>query len=381
MPKPIATITADCHIAEKAWLGREIAGDAYASFDQITRWAVDHEVEAVILAGDVLERPINRSGPVAFLHAQLDRLRKAQVRCLYIEGNHDESRPPWLSSHAWPTHLHMTTSDVGDFPAFGLDYQPAPLLQTALAAVPSDTRILVLHQTLADFCHGRASYVSPQGSLADVPSSGIVVAGDYHVSSLINATGRHGQRLRGLSPGSTHMLSVDEDPVKYFWVLLDDGDVKRVKLSTRPFVHVTVDAAEDVDGAIVNLGPAMDRAWESTAGFDERIRKPILRVTYPYALADLMPRVARAVHDRAHLFWNERPPVSSRVGQLAGTAGAGGEPATLLSGLRPYLEGTCRQHLGDDCERLLAASDPAVELSKMWREVRDVAEPSLAAAG
>jgi len=371
MPKPILSMSADWHLQNRAWTlaaGRDISGDSYYSLKQIVDHAIEHEVQAVVGAGDLIDKTINNSDPIVFLNQQLDRLQKKEIRCLYVQGQHEMQDRPWLSGHAWPEHMSGLQVTIDTVCMFGLDFHHSPQLQIALNAIPEGTHLLVAHQVWGEFM---GSVAAPQGGMSDVPMVGTVFTGDYHVRKEIETRGKDGQKLRVISPGSTCMQSIDEPWKKFFYVVYDDYTWKKVRLKTRHRVDWHVSAAADVDNLLQTVDTELTRIADETAGYDERVRKPIYWVEYPHKLGEHRGRIVKAIGDRAFIFWKEVPPEPPpEVVARRKEAQAKGErrAATLLTELPGYLQQAELGHLQGDCTRLLQAGSVEDELRRMREE-------------
>lgn len=368
MSKPILTLSADWHLQNRAWSFRDISGDAYYSFKQIVDYSIEQGVEALVGAGDLIDKVVNNSDPIVFLNQQLDRLKKAKVRVLYVQGQHEMADKPWLSGHEWPEHISGQQLTVDTVCMFGLDYHPNPLLQIALAAIPEGTHLLIAHQVWGEFM---GSIASPEGNMGDVPVVQTVFTGDYHVRKELDVRGKDGQKLKVISPGSTCLQSIDEPWKKFFYVVYDDYTWKKVRLKTRQRVDWNLMGSTDVDEALQLLEPELVRIADETVGYDERVRKPIFWIEYPFKLAGHRGRIEKALNGRAHIFWKERPPEPPPevVARRKSAADRGQRrAATLLSELPDYLKAGGLARLEDDCERLLKTGNVDDELRRMRAE-------------
>lgn len=369
MSKPIGVFAADTHLTEKTWLapGRDIVGDAYASFKQLIDFALAQHLP-LVLAGDVLERAVNTSSPITFAFEQLDRLHAADLQVFYIQGQHDEATPPWLSGHQATTHVNNTAFKLNNVPLYGLDYHPAGLLQIAMSNIPADTDVLVSHQVWLDFC---GDAFGPQGSFGDVPVVNNVFTGDLHQFKQLKTVGRDGQKLTVISPGATHRCSIDEPDEHYFCVLYDDLTWKRVSLKTRPRLNYTLSAEGDLEAMLSQLNDKLEQTSQQTADYSEIIRKPLLWVKAAAGLEKAESRIRAASQGWAHLFFKELPPPPppQAVARRQRAVSAGQKrAATLHSELHDYLISQNQEFLEADARRLLDAPDVSGELQKLRAE-------------
>ena len=80
---------ADCHLGYRQYNSRERQNDFTRAYLEIIDVAIDRRVDFVLLAGDLFER--RAIDPITLSHAitGLERLRKAGIPCLAVEGNHE----------------------------------------------------------------------------------------------------------------------------------------------------------------------------------------------------------------------------------------------------------------------------------------------------
>lgn len=362
--KPLVVMFADSHLADKAWVGRNVAGDSYFSLAQIVDFACQHQVYGVIGAGDLLDRAINRSEPVVRFHKELDRLQAANIPTFYIQGQHELQDQPWLSAHPWPQHLNGQSVMLGIWNFFGLDWHPADHLAIALGTIPSNTHVFVGHQVWAELLG-----LHPEASVHDIPHAHTLFTGDYHVYKQFKTTNRQGHELLVISPGSTCAQSIDENPDKYFVVLCDDHQFRKVKLKTRRILEAeTLNLPQELDRFLGDLADRLDPLWAETTGWPEAVRKPLLRVTYSHRLSDCQRRVMAAVGERAHVFFKEMPPEPTVTASSREILAADGQALNLETALHRHLESQELLPLEADCRRLLTAGDIAGELQRMKAE-------------
>lgn len=390
MPEPhdVAVLVADTHLQERNWSHRPMEGDSYYSFEQVITYAIDRNLP-VIGAGDLIDRNLNRSGPIVFLSEQLRRLRDAGLPFFYIQGQHELADVPWLELGGDNVrHLHNSWTIIDGVKIFGIDYQPAGKLQECLGNIPSNTDLVIMHQVWSDHM---GSIANPQGSMSEIPFVQMVFTGDFHETHVQTIRNKQGEPMIAVSPGSTSMQSVSEPPDKHFFVLqLDDKKklgVRPINLLTRPFIDwdETLRSPDQMDRF---LDKVEDEVQQRVAAFlsccpqdvegahnptDEHMSEPILRVEYSHMLERGAARIKAAV-DRipypVHLFLKERPPEKPDVVERKTRRRKEGETAaTTMSAMLPqFLEDQELSHLGADVQRLLDAAEPGPELLRMKQE-------------
>lgn len=76
-----------------------------AAFRRSVSWACEHEVEAVILAGDVVENAEDRFEAYGHLKWGVDKLLAAEIPVMAVAGNHDYKALPRLAEQIPDFHL------------------------------------------------------------------------------------------------------------------------------------------------------------------------------------------------------------------------------------------------------------------------------------
>lgn len=389
MPHDIAVLFADSHLQERSWSHRPMQNDSYYSFEQIVTYAIKNNLP-MFGAGDLIDRNLNRSGPIVFLSEQLQRLKEAGINLYFTQGQHEMADVPWFDLGGNNVvHLHGKYVMVDGVKIFGLDYQPAGRLQEELErTVPCNADVLIAHQVWSDFM---GSVANPQGGMHDVSFVKMVFTGDFHETHVIKARNKQGHEMTVISPGSGCLQSVSEPADKYFFVLQKDDDgalsVRKVNLLTRPFLDwdEIIQSPAQMDRFIENIDTEVQQrvdAFMSCCPQDdegghhptaEHISEPIVRVEYSHRLERGAARIKAAV-DRipypVHLFLKERPSEKPEVVERKSRRRSEGETAAQTMGtfLPRFLEDNDLSHLGADAQRLLDAAEPGPELIRMKQE-------------
>jgi len=139
-------VTSDLHLSDKIWKHRPVEGDSYWSWEQIVDIAVE-ECDAVILAGDILDKQLNNSNPISKLIDGLNRLEEAGIPVFYNQGQHEYQKNPWMGLHKLSNHIHRRSFELGGFSFLGFDYgQQQDLAQFLNGEEVKDADFLVCHQ-------------------------------------------------------------------------------------------------------------------------------------------------------------------------------------------------------------------------------------------
>ncbi|MBQ9148083.1 MAG: metallophosphoesterase [Oscillospiraceae bacterium] len=126
---------------------RERNDEICATFSKLVTWAVEHQVEAVLIAGDLFD---SRRVSVRTADFVLDRISRApEVDFLYLRGNHDESRDGF-SDRTLPDNLktfsaEWTTYRYGNVAVTAMEPENWETMYDSLHLSPDDTNIVMLH--------------------------------------------------------------------------------------------------------------------------------------------------------------------------------------------------------------------------------------------
>lgn len=366
--QPLFVFCADLHLEDGAWTTRPgIYGDAYYSFRQIVDYCIEHKLP-LILGGDVLEKKSNLARPIAQLCAEMDRMERADVPLFYIQGNHEYDRnAPWLSVHTWPVHMHWGSFDINGVKVFGLDWLPRGEIQHAFTQAPSDTDILVTHQVWKDLM---GNVGRTECELTDVHNVQTVLAGDFHVTKIVESVNAQGKPIRMLSPGSTCMQDMGESPEKFFFVIGRNTATSAIEwapvnIKTRALISYRVETHEELDDICAGkLVREIIAAAEAAVANDlpAEIQKPLVRVKFDKHLPDAYLRVVTCVGEQAHLFCEAITEKNLR------------QTAAPRDGVKNDLLTAVSDLIGDTnsayklAAALLAAEDPAREIDILFKQ-------------
>ena len=373
-----ALVAGDLHLNLRTWSNRPIENDSYFAWTQIVNRAIRAEVEVVILAGDILDKQINGSGPIGKLQEGIDKLGAAGIKTLFIQGQHEYQEIPWasLSKHAIHLHRNESTSldpfvEVAGYTITGIDFQAKERLQDELSYVTETLKsapertILVMHQVWEEWMGERAL---PQGKLEDVnkwlPGLGLLITGDLHESRLQQ------NPLPVLSPGSTCMQSISEPEDKYIYFLhktensVGAPKVSKELLLGRPFIDWPFfRTAADIEDCILEYYTVYEssQAHAEQHSIPPEICTPIVRFQFDHSLSGDMYRLEKLVGDSGHIFWKEHSPKNAEEHEAI----VSGDNVTMESLLKSV---ECSQDVRQLAERLLSGGDPSEELRRWHKE-------------
>lgn len=360
-------VTSDLHLSDTIWKHRPIYGDSYHSWRQIVEYAVWDEVDAVILAGDILDKQLNVAKPVAELNAGLKRLQDKGITVLYNQGQHEFQRDlPWMDVAALDAVRLTLDSDyrlANGMRIVGFDYCNAKTLAENLAVIAKDSTqeyVLVCHQVWKDFM---GDVGKPQGCFDDIPPNvKLLITGDYHQT----IERKHGDNLTVLSPGSTHLRSLAEPASKYFFML--SCDQKGFKISTQEIPTRGYLEISTSDGSYKKIADQIKAflLGNSTrfANLPQELTQPIVRLIHTAADFEFVRFVKQEFDDKAHLFFKLK---GVAVASLSADTTADESKLTLQSCLNDEVDPESAPAAYALASELLSGGNPDVVLEK-WLE-------------
>lgn len=147
--------------------------DAQAAFlDHLVATVDEHDVDAVLVAGDVYDRAVPPLPAVELFDSALHRLADAGVPTVMISGNHDSARRLGVGAGLMErAGIHLRTDPAGigtpvvlrdthgDVALYGLPYLEPALVRERLGAEKAGHEAVLtaaMHQVRADLEIGRA---------------------------------------------------------------------------------------------------------------------------------------------------------------------------------------------------------------------------------
>ncbi|WP_329143563.1 exonuclease SbcCD subunit D [Streptomyces niveus] len=271
--------------------------DAQAAFlDHLVATALTHEVDAVLVAGDVYDRAVPPLSAVELFDRALHRLAEARVPTVMISGNHDSARRlgvgAGLIDHAG---IHLRTDPArcatpvvladahGDVAFYGLPYlEPALVREEFKAAKAGHEAVLTaaLDRVRADLAR------RPDGTRSVVLAHAFVAGGAASDSE------------RDITVGGVSAVPAGTfDGVDYVALGHLHGAqalTERVRYSGSPLAYSFSESDHRKTMWLVDLGPGgeIDATW-----IDCPVPRPLARVRG--ALADLLDDPALIRHEEA----------------------------------------------------------------------------------
>lgn len=378
-------VASDLHLSSRVWRHRPIEGDSYYAWLQVVEYAVDLAVDAVILAGDVLDKQANLSEPIAALVSGIERLIANGVAVYYIQGQHEMQQTPWLALNHAAMSLHRNEARFNDLHVVGHDYASEAVLKEWLASEQvRQANVLVCHQVWQDFMGG---LTSPQAEFSDIPDGiDLLITGDFHEHIKRKVVRKSGKALCVLSPGSTHMRSIAE-PTSHCIFLLDTAsatdaqfaagfDCVSLPLKSRQCCRIDIREFKDDDTingeqwlVLVNTINRLLVAADSVVNREQlpdEIKMPLLHVTHCTNQHAIVKRITEEWQLRAHLFFKPvRNEDGGEVAAVAEVAQLGdGTPFTLRACLDEFVDKNFAPDAYALAETLIATATPAIALQQ-----------------
>ena len=351
-------VASDLHISEKIWQHKPITGDSYYSWKQIVQIGCDNNVDAVILAGDLLDKQSNTSGPIQQFTEGLRIFIEAEIPVYFNQGQHEFQENPWAKLVPRCVHLHKKSFKRDGVEIYGLDFQATEKLHEELKQIPKTASVLVAHQVWADFM---GDIAKPQAAFSDIPEHiTTLITGDYHVSS----AKKHGKRLV-ISPGSSHLRSISEPVDKFCYLLeLPSQKVTEVPLRTRRCIEFET-KYKSQQAIVEQLTQEIDNAYEyaATHKLPESLVRPLVRITHDIADKEIQRQLTSLLGERVHFFWkcvNERAKLDGED-QAAELSEA---RVTMADCLDEFVDPEEEPVVFNLAERLLQSDEPAAELGR-----------------
>lgn len=300
-------VTSDLHLSDRIWRHRPIEGDSYHSWNQVVDLAIRHDVDGVIIAGDILDKQQNLSEPIQQLLKGLQRLCVARIPVYYNQGQHEYQQEPWMTAGAntvWLQREDFVTSE--GWRIVGCDYQNAENLQAFLKsnrAIEAD--ILVCHQVWQDFM---GEVGNPQGEFADIRGNAqVLITGDYH-EHICQKFGN----LIVLSPGSTHMRSISEPEEHEVFLLtlynpINKPVIQSLPLYTRRLLRLNTRDCPSFNELKKQTEMLLrnNESYVEVHKLPEELCKPLIQLTHRSEENELVQQFIQSFHALGHLFFKQ----------------------------------------------------------------------------
>ena len=263
--------TADWHLRDSQYTSLSRGDDFTKAAMAVIDVAIAEDVDAICNSGDILNNKRPSARNIKDLVAIDQRLRDAGIPMYVISGNHDFSRPSWISILDEETKDGDNQKTVGIINAdnrlinipgtecklFGVPAMGATAFRSMVDTWPS-ADVLMSHELLQEFC---AFKPDPDSlTLADYPTDKyrMILLGDIHTSNYrsVPPIGNGSPCLIGY-PGSIELCSKSEPVDKSVSLLTyqDDEciDIERFKVPSRKALFYRVITEDQADQALADM--------------------------------------------------------------------------------------------------------------------------------
>jgi DNA repair exonuclease SbcCD nuclease subunit len=281
---------ADVHL-DTAFEGRSAAlrdhlrAALRSAFERAVDCAIDEDVHAVLLAGDLFDDDRLSVATEAFLVDQVRRLDGAGIDTVYVTGNHDPGGSGFRAARIdWPDHFHyIDERSPTTIELTGPDGTPrATVVAAGHVDAHEDTNLAARFpeadgpEPTIGLLHAHvtsASQVAAHDRYAPCTTEDLRAPGyDYWALGHIHTRQQVDEQAHAWYPGNLQGRSPRETGARGgLLVTLDDGTAPSVEF--RPFAptrweHLTLDNLDDVE-TIQALAQQAQSAYRETAEADE----------------------------------------------------------------------------------------------------------------
>jgi len=289
-------LTSDWHIKKRnlVWSKHpEIQGDFKFALDQIVQILNDRGLKHILLLGDIFDTKSQQSLEISLVRSFIRSCMQIPVKVLFVQGQHDLSIPPLLSSlHTWAIDISETVYTASDIPLYGLNYAIPQEVEGKLKAVPADT-VLATHQVWMEFMGAERGFAA----LDMLPDSvNLVLTGDFHQQRNDSVYHR-----RIVNPGPICPTCISEIQQEHgVFILLPNLSLEWVPLKGR--LYHTISAYTEEELALLCSGWKTDERNCFQEGVPDEISKPVIRFRYNQSIDRAASRLLTTLGKSAYLF-------------------------------------------------------------------------------
>lgn len=153
--------TSDTHLGYRQYHLDERLRDFADAFSEVVTAAIDHDVDAVVHAGDLFHTSRPGITPLQTVLTELQRLQRADIPFLLIVGNHERTHGRnWvelLEEIGLATRLDYKGTEIADTTLYGQDHVPLgqrDRLDYQFEPPETQSAVLVGHGLFTPFGHG-----------------------------------------------------------------------------------------------------------------------------------------------------------------------------------------------------------------------------------
>jgi DNA repair exonuclease SbcCD nuclease subunit len=229
-------------------LREEVQIATRSAFTKIIDTAIEENVDALLIAGDLFDGTERSARTAAFLTSQLDRLREIDIRVFYVKGNHDADNPLTgelnLPDNVCVFDGSGSKVELADNiwihgVSFPRRQAPESLLPKFSAPVEKAINIALLHTSIGG-SEGHDTYAPC--SLNDLKTSGF----DYWALGHIHRRQVHSKAPWVVMPGTPQGRDIGESGPKSATLLTigETIEIKEVPTSVVEFLIAEIDITD-----------------------------------------------------------------------------------------------------------------------------------------
>lgn len=231
-------------------LQEKVQGASRNAFTRIVEQALEQQVAAVLISGDLFDRTARSPKTAAFLLAELTRLKEADIKVFYIKGNHD-AQNPLTGETTLPENVHVFDGEGDKVQLEGAEVwihgvsfsgkkAEKSLLGKFAAPVPDAINIGLLHTSL----NGSASHdVYAPCSVQELTDTGF----NYWALGHIHKRQVHSEAPWIVMPGIPQGRDIGEPgPQSATLITIDEGNITTSEFPTSSieFTSLLLDVGE-----------------------------------------------------------------------------------------------------------------------------------------
>jgi DNA repair exonuclease SbcCD nuclease subunit len=323
--------TADNHLGFRQYGLVQRERDIEDSFKNILELAVRENADAITVSGDIIHSIRPTAATISFLKDCNTFLEENKLPCLVSIGNHDLSKPHWLTNINTSDKygfivLDNELFDVSGVNIFGATFSSRDEFEQG-KNIPRESNLVLMHQPFEEFANFPNDKLFTCDDLMYLPKDALVVVGDIHVNRTFKCPNAEGdEELTVISPGSTELISESEQNDKYVVKLeftQDRVETANVPIKIREILRLEVRNEKDFENCV-----SLIKEKEALA--------PLVFLKFSTTVENVMTRL-RTIFDISKLIIRPKPIVEYNGEEVVRGEDGGGEltVADVLADIMP----------------------------------------------